>query len=236
MSAEDERRLERLSRLVGRQLESDNDIDQDISERFLKWLANESKSNQTSLDRRNTERAAVEFATRMGRRIKALRIDRRMPRQPLRRRPAATTCGLGDAIGIASISHCAPLLDMSVAAGAGRALWDEPCEEWVELPLGLPDSRYIGLRVSGNSMEPVLESGDVILVKLDASPAEDDLVVAQRSENEYVVKRVAGISDFTIDLESLNPSFERFSLPRRKGAVLGTVIARFHRSSPNSKR
>ena len=231
MSAEDERRLERLSRLVGRQLESDNDVDQDISERFLKWLANESRSNQTSLERSNTERAAIEFATRMGPRIKALRIDRRMPRQPLRRRPAAAICGLGDAIGIASISHCVPLLDMSVAAGAGRALWDEPCEEWIELPLTLPDSRYVALRVSGSSMEPVLESGDVILVKLDASPAEDDLVVAQRSENEYVVKRVAGISDFAIDLESLNPSFERFSLPRRKGAILGTVIARFHRTS-----
>ena len=234
MPTEEERRLEKLSRLVGRELESDDGVDQDISEQFLKWLANEARANQTSLDRANTYKAAQEFATRMGPRIKALRIDRRMPRQPLYRLPAATICGLGDAMGIASINHCAPLLDMSVAAGAGRALWDEPCEEWIELPLTLPDNRYVWLKVCGKSMEPVLESGDVILVKLDACPVEDDLVVAQRSENEYVVKRVASISDSAIDLESLNPSYDRFSLPRHKGAILGTVIARFHHSSPNS--
>jgi Predicted transcriptional regulator len=230
MSADDERRLERLWRLVGRELELDQAHDERASKQFLKWLATEARSNQTSAEREATESAAEEFAMRMGPRIKALRIDRRMPRQALDRRPAPTVCGLGDAIGLASINHCAPLLDMSVAAGAGRALWDEPCEEWIQVPLSLPENRYLGLKVTGKSMEPLLESDDIILVKLDAVPTEDDLVVAQRAENEYVVKRVAGISDSSIELESLNPSYERFLLPRRKGVILGIVIARFHRS------
>jgi phage repressor protein C with HTH and peptisase S24 domain len=118
-----------------------------------------------------------------------------------------------------------------VAAGVGRALWDEPCEEWIEVPLSIPDGRYLGLKVSGDSMYPLLHSGDVILVKLDAAPAEDDLVVAQRSENEYVVKRVSAISDLAIELESLNHAHETFSLPRNPGAILGTVIARFEKTT-----
>lgn len=126
--------------------------------------------------------------------------------------------------------RCALLLDLSVAAGYGRALWDEPCESWIEVPLAIPHGRYLGLKVSGDSMLPLLESGDVILVKLDAIPIHDDLVVAQRSENEYVVKRVSAISDSVIELESLNRSHETFSLTREAGVILGTVVARFQKA------
>lgn len=230
MSNSEEQRDERLAHLIGRELEREVSADSSLREEYYQWLAREARENQTSAERNRTSELAHEFAKRMGSRIKSDRISRRLPLRPLRKQPAGGVYGIGTAINFASTSHCAPLLDMRVAAGSGRALWDEPCDEWIEVPLSFENGRYIGLRVAGDSMVPVLHSGDVILVKLDAVPAEDDLVVAQRSENEYVVKRVASISDRSMQLESLNPAFERFDLDRRPGSILGTVIARFQSS------
>jgi phage repressor protein C with HTH and peptisase S24 domain len=230
MSTDNERRAANLSRIIGRELERTQGDEAQESERFLKWLAREARSNQTSDERNASELAADDFAHRLAPRIKAQRLDQRLPRQPLQRRAASAICGLREAIAVASASRCAPLLDLSVAAGSGRALWDEACESWIEVLPGIPDGRYLGLKVSGDSMQPLLESGDVILVKLDAVPIHDDLVVAQRSENEYVVKRVSAISDSAIELESLNRSHETFSLTREVGVILGTVVARFQKA------
>ena len=229
MSTDNERDDQILPRILGRELERDSGDKPAHSEQVLKWLARELRANQSTEERASSGRAAEEFAERLGPRIKAQRLDQRLPRQPLQEKLAPVICGLREAIEAASFSHCAPLLDLSAAAGPGRVLWDEPCEAWIEVPLGVPDGRYLGLKVTGDSMQPLLESGDVILVKLGAIPIHDDLVVAQRSENEYVVKRVSAISESVIELESLNRAHENFLLAREPGVVLGTVIARFQR-------
>jgi phage repressor protein C with HTH and peptisase S24 domain len=111
----------------------------------------------------------------------------------------------------------------------GRALWDEPCETWVELPPDLPADRYVALRVDGDSMEPVLSPHDVILVQLDTVPAVDDLVVARRPEEGFVVKRVASLTSREIELASLNAAYEPVTVRRTRSTVLGTVVARFTR-------
>jgi hypothetical protein len=53
---------------------------------------------------------------------------------------------------------------LAVAAGTGREIWDEPCEQWVELPDGTGTGAHLALTVAGNSMTPCPHSGDVILV------------------------------------------------------------------------
>ena len=47
------------------------------------------------------------------------------------------------------------------------------------------------LRVAGDSMAPVLDSREVILIDLDAAPRVDDLIVARLPDQSHVVKRVA---------------------------------------------
>ena len=55
-------------------------------------------------------------------------------------------------------------------------------------------SRY---RVEGDSMLPLLENGEVVLVKKGVDVNEDDVVIAQHPHHEEIemVKRIAGIHD-----------------------------------------
>jgi phage repressor protein C with HTH and peptisase S24 domain len=109
-------------------------------------------------------------------------------------------------------------------------LWDEPCEQWLELPDDIsPSDRYLALRVAGDSMSPVLEQRDVILIKLGGAPTIDDLVVARVADHGYVVKKVTSLKRGRVELSSFNPRYESIVIPRERSSILGTVIARFKR-------
>jgi phage repressor protein C with HTH and peptisase S24 domain len=230
MDTDNDAHIETIARLLGRELDRISPDLDGAADSYLKWLAKEARLNQTRDERASSEADADNFARRMAPRIKAQHLARRFPIHALRTRPAAPASHVHDSIDASAAKRCAPLMNMSIAAGAGRALWDEPCEEWIEIPLSIPDGRYLALRVNGDSMQPFLESGDVVLVKLGAEPVRDDIVVARIRESEYVVKRVVAVSDILLQLESLNPAHAPFSLVRKSGSVLGTVVARFHRS------
>ena len=128
------------------------------------------------------------------------------------------------AVEAADRARCAPWLELSVAAGAGRELWDQECERWVELPPTLPRGRYIALGVTGDSMEPLLVDGDTVLVRLGAGPAPGTLVVARLADYGYVVKQVGRLTRRTIELRSLNPVHGPISTRREADTVLGTVV------------
>jgi phage repressor protein C with HTH and peptisase S24 domain len=131
------------------------------------------------------------------------------------------------ALDAASGLRCAPALDLGVAAGVGRELWDEPCSTWVELPEQVPDGRYVALTVAGESMEPLLHGGDTILVKLGPALAKGAVIVARRPDDGYVVKRVGALTARSIELESLSPGYAPMRIPRRTDLVLGTVVLRW---------
>ena len=125
--------------------------------------------------------------------------------------------------------HAAPLAELGVAAGSGRELLDEPCDSWVALPPDLPSSRYVALRVVGDSMLPLLHSGDVVLLDLDAPVRPGMIAVARHSEHGYVVKRVArtGADGSRLSLVSLNPAYPPVSLERVPGALVGPIVLRW---------
>jgi phage repressor protein C with HTH and peptisase S24 domain len=120
----------------------------------------------------------------------------------------------------------APVAELAVAAGAGRELWDQECESWVDVPSDVPSGRYVALRVAGDSMTPLLHSGDTVLVKLGTDVARDTVVVA-RCDDGYVVKRVGRATRRELELISLNPAFPPMQVRREEGAVLGTVVLRW---------
>jgi phage repressor protein C with HTH and peptisase S24 domain len=136
-------------------------------------------------------------------------------------------------VGRARGAGAAPLVDLAVAAGAGRALWDEPSETWVVIPAesGLPSRRYLALRVGGDSMTPLLHSGDVVLVDLEGDVAPGAVVVARqpddRGEGGYVVKRVGGMSPASLELTSINPEYPPLTIPSDRRHVVGTVVLRW---------
>jgi phage repressor protein C with HTH and peptisase S24 domain len=116
-----------------------------------------------------------------------------------------------------------PSVDLAVAAGVGRDLWDEPCDAWIELPDDVPPGRYIALKVAGDSMAPLMHTADTILVQLGLPLRKGNVIVARHPEDGYVCKVVRRIRSATIELESLAPARPLVTLPRDDRLIVGTV-------------
>ena len=229
MASFDDRAIDNLMSAVGREVElSDSELAYQ-DERFLFWLANDLRAGLDREQRSTDEREAIEFARRAITRLQIRLAEKRLPRRQLRERAATVNATLAHSIPAANRERCATILDLAVAAGSGRELWDEPCDRWLELPDDVPSGRYVALRVAGDSMAPVLDPREVILVQLDASPRVDDLVIARLPDHSHVVKRVASMKGSKMELASFNPEYESIYLARDPSPVVGTVIARFTR-------
>lgn len=224
----DEEMIDEAMRLVAAEIEVKEGTKAYRDERFLSWLANDLRIGLSGAERSRDELDAAAFGRRVSARIAAQRADKRLPQRELRHRAAPVTASLTESLSQSAREGCASLLDLAVAAGAGREIWDEPCEQWLELPRDIPPSdRFIALRVAGDSMSPVLEPKDVILLKLGAHAAVDELVVARVPDHGYVVKYVSAIKENRIELSSFNPEYDATQIPRSNHAIVGTVLARF---------
>jgi SOS-response transcriptional repressor LexA len=229
MTGFDDRSVDELMSAVGKEIEVADDELAYQDERFLFWLAKDLRAGQGQEQRGTDEREAAEFARRALTRVQIRLAEKRLPRRRLRERAAPVNATLSHSIPAAGRERCATMLDLAVAAGSGRELWDEPCDRWLELPDDVPSGRYVALRVAGDSMAPVLDPREVILIDLDSSPRVDDLVVARLPDQGHVVKRIASMKGSTIELASFNREYESIFVAREPSPVVGTVIARFTR-------
>jgi len=195
--------------------------------RFLEWYAREARLTLSVAERQKLDRGADRFVheVRARRSIQRSRV-REVAAEP-ESAPAWEEGTLAQVLTAAARARHAPALDLSVAAGAGRELWDEPCDRWIPLPEGSPDGKYVALRVTGDSMVPLLHDGDTILVKLGDELVPDAVVVARVPDGGYVVKRVGGIAGSRVELASLNADYPPIVIPRDPSLVLGTVLLRW---------
>src|SRR5207237_230677 len=134
----DDRSLDDLMSAVGREVEL---VDHELAhqeERFLLWLASDLRTGLDHEQRSQDERDAAEFARRALNRLKVRLAEKRLPLRKLRERAASVRATLTHAVPAASRERCATILDLAVAAGGGRELWDEPCDRWLELPDDVP--------------------------------------------------------------------------------------------------
>jgi phage repressor protein C with HTH and peptisase S24 domain len=198
--------------------------------RFFDWLAREARERQTPEERAATERRAVQFGKRMAKRwlcdVVEMREESGPP--PLNRAPSHTSTA--QALELAAPRAKAPYLDLAVAAGIGRELWDEECTEWVDVPADLPPGKHVALRVAGDSMTPALHDGDTMLVRIRERgdfPTPGRVVVARRPDHGYVVKQLGQVTRRDIELRSLNPAFPPIRVARRPDVILGTVVLRW---------
>jgi phage repressor protein C with HTH and peptisase S24 domain len=187
------------------------------NDRYYEWLARESRLSQTTAERAETERAAERFAERMTRRVTSVRSIERMTVRTMRGAPPAGIGERGDARA----------WDLSVAAGTGRELWDEPCTSWVRVPESVPDGRHVALKVAGDSMLPLFHDGDTILVRLGSDIGPDQVVVARHPDDGYVVKRIDRIERSRIVLTSLNDGYAPITIPHDLSLILGVVVLRW---------
>ncbi|HEV7992188.1 MAG TPA: S24 family peptidase [Gemmatimonadaceae bacterium] len=166
-------------------------------------------------------------ATRMRAKVEGARLKVRLVSGlPLTERPLVAGM-VAQVLGEASAMRAAPQLDLGVAAGAGRDLWDESCEVWVRIPDDAPPGQYVSLSVVGESMDPLLHTGDSVLVRVDPNVIRDTVILARLPDGGYVVKRVGKMTRTRLELLSLNPAFAPISVPREENTVLGTVILRW---------
>lgn len=208
----DEAVSDRLVRLAAVHLESDPSCPSAWDERLLQWQAAEVRRQSDTDDRDGSHRDRV---TALARRIEAAAWIARLSVMCRKGRPPLGREGL------------APNIDLGVAAGTGRDLWDEPCDSWIDLPEEMPSGRYLGLSVSGDSMEPLMHTGDTILVRVGTEVQPNTVIVARHPDDGYVVKRVARLTSTAIHLASLNPGYPAVSIPRDPSLIVGTVVMRW---------
>jgi phage repressor protein C with HTH and peptisase S24 domain len=134
---------------------------------------------------------------------------------------------IADVLDAARAVRAAPRLDLGAAAGVGRDLWDEPCEQWVKVPDDAPAGSYVSLRVVGESMDPLLHTGDSVLVQGGRTVARDTVVLARVPDAGYVVKKVGKVTRAQLELQSLNDAFPPIVVPRDERTIVGTVVLRW---------
>lgn len=218
---EGERDADRLVQLLGERALADIDPESAAGARFHEWW---SRQLRAGTPRADLVGHAASFEERVrGRLAVSDHRVRTAERGPSFRTPPLEGT-VSSMVAAARAERCAPVLDLGVAAGVGRDLWDEPCTSWLELPADVSPGQHVALTVAGDSMEPLLHAGDTILIKLDPELRRGAVVVARRPDDGYVVKRVSRVGPKVVELASLNVGYPPIRIPRRADLVLGTVL------------
>jgi hypothetical protein len=230
-----EPRDERMASLRGQQLLAElaaraemerGDSPYYVDERVEGWLAREVSSPHRSSEGWSPVRIRA-AAARLRARAEAARLKVRLVAgsPPVERAAAAGM--IADVLDGARALRAAPRLDLGAAAGVGRDLWDEPCEQWVRVPDDAPAGSYVSLRVVGESMDPLLHTGDSVLVQVGGKVARDTVVLARVPDAGYVVKKVGKVTRAQLELQSLNDAFPPIVVPRDEHTIVGTVVLRW---------
>lgn len=235
MSAEQFDRFEAISdafvHLFGYAFELQRAVDGERDQRLLVELTRrengrtKSRSPVTVLS--DDERSALRERILAGLHAQHLRV-REGEGAPLERPLDVPRVPSAELLGDLESAHRALVVpELAVAAGAGHELWDIECTTTVDVPAELPRGRYLALQVAGDSMEPLIHSSDVVLVRVGERAERGSVVVARDPEHGYVIKEVARLTALGIELRSLNPAFPSLRLPHGAGVVLGTVVLRW---------
>jgi SOS-response transcriptional repressor LexA len=202
-----------LAEVVGRALLRDPSHPAWGDARFLDWLASEAREAA-----RRDWRLAPNVLRARGEAMMA-RAQARRVRVVQGGSPPLVRRGFGAATG-----RIVPVVELGIAAGIGRELWDEPVDAWVEVPNDVPTGKYIALRVIGDSMAPLMHTGDTVLVRRGADVRRDTVIVARHPDDGYVCKRVSRLRRESIELASLAPGRPPIVIPRDARLVVGTVM------------
>jgi SOS-response transcriptional repressor LexA len=194
--------------------------------RFLRWVARDRREWARDPELLSREEV-MELRNRILERVHAARLGVRAVGSVPERQPFAGTAPIGAVIVDMERTRRAAVCDLAIAAGPGRELWDVEVDSCIPLPDEMPRGKYLALTVRGDSMEPLIHTGDMVLVRVGDKLARDTVVVARDIDGGYVVKKVARLRSKSIELESLNPAYPPMRIGRVPGSVLGTVLLRW---------
>lgn len=153
---------------------------------------------------------------------KPCRIEVNMP--PMDWRPGDPT-GLDDGGHYRKPKSAPPLLaddfvtvpryDVEACAGHGAVIHSEQIvdhlafrSDWVRHALGVQQSDLALISVKGDSMEPTLSNGDLILLDMHQGSVEDNAIYALQHNGTLLVKRIQRRLDGSVVVSSDNPRYE----------------------------
>lgn len=127
-----------------------------------------------------------------------------------------------------------PRYEIEAGAGPGRNVQSEQIvdfvsfkEEWVQNFLRVPRKDLALLSVKGDSMNPTLNDGDMILVDLRADRLEDSAIYVLEFEDALLVKRIQRKLDGSIVIKSDNQLYEPEILKKDQAGglkIVGRVV------------
>jgi SOS-response transcriptional repressor LexA len=194
--------------------------------RFLRWVARDRREWARDPELLSREEV-VALRNRIVERVHANRLGVRAVGARPQREALTSTAPVATMILELERKQRAAVCDLAIAAGPGRVLWNVEVDSCIALPDDLPRGQYLALTVRGDSMEPLIHSGDMVLVHVGGKLASDTVVVARDIDGGYVVKKVGQLRPRSIELESLNPGYLPMRIARAPGSILGTVLMRW---------
>jgi phage repressor protein C with HTH and peptisase S24 domain len=122
-----------------------------------------------------------------------------------------------------------PRLDLGASAGPGRVAGGEAAfdtfrfsRRWLE-EQGLARAELSAIRVEGDSMEPLLNDGDEILVDCSPRPFRDGIHVVRLGDT-LMVKRVASAGAGRVALLSQNFAYPPVEIATEEIEIIGRVV------------
>jgi len=85
---------------------------------------------------------------------------------------------------------------------------DDRVLDRIEVPMGLARGEIFGIRVAGDSMEPRLYSGEIVIVSRDLRPSRMGDCVVELRDGTALVKQYRGERDGVLFLHQYNPDQE----------------------------
>lgn len=126
--------------------------------------------------------------------------------------------------------------EVQAAAGHGALVGNEKPddalmfkEDWIRFELGARPSDLCLIRVSGDSMEPTLRAGDVILVDTRARHPDREGIYILRMDGMLLVKRIQAMPGSQLQVSSDNAAFAPWTiklaqLAEADLAIIGRVV------------
>jgi len=123
-----------------------------------------------------------------------------------------------------------PRYDVSASMGNGAVIHSEQIvdhlafrEEWVRTELGANPKQLVLVSAIGDSMEPTLRAGDLLLIDRSTASVKHDAIYAFATDGELRVKRMQLKIDGSVVVKSDNPQYEAEMLTAAQAATLHIV-------------
>lgn len=127
-----------------------------------------------------------------------------------------------------------PRYDVAASMGNGAAIHSEQVvdhlafrADWVRTVLGTSPRHLVLISAIGDSMEPTLRAGDLLLIDRSVESVRQDAIYAIAHDGELRVKRIQRLFDGSLVISSDNPSYQREDLSPSQAEhlrIVGRVV------------